>query len=557
MFAIRFFPPPAPLALAASLALAACSSLPADRGRGEVDAALAARGLATPAAAAPEPLQAWLAEPLTPDRAIQIALLHNPELRAETAHLGLAAADVYEAGRLANPVLSATWLSPGDEPQAQLTLGLALNFTDLLLMRSRSRIAAAQFDSVKLAVGSATLDLAARVEAAYRRVAAAEQLVQLKATLQHAAQSSAELARRYRAAGNLSLRDLALEEAAATQAALDADAAALDLTLARSDLNRLLGLPAGDGHWTLAEPLALPPAQEPALDTLLQRAQDARLDLAAARRHADAVAARYGLTRRTRALGEIELGAEREREYDGSVHGGPTLSLALPLFDWGRGRVARGEAELQIAEAGLAARELDAGNEVKAAYARVAGARQRAERYRRELIPAREAVVTQMQREFNYMLVGVFELLAARQQGYDAYAGYLEALRDYWVARAELARAVGSRLPDDAPTPAALQFDALRPRLGDTADGPAASADVPRATPHDGDAHAAPADAPADAPAHAGHAAAAADSATDGTAAGGCDMPNMDRPAMSAGPHDTMMADCANAAADEHGAHHD
>jgi len=48
------------------------------------------------------------------------------------------------------------------------------------------------------------------------------------------------------------------------------------------------------------------------------------------------------------------------------------------------------------------------------------------------------------------MLVGVFELLLAKQQEFDAYQGYLEAVRDYWLARVDLMRAVGAQLPSDS-----------------------------------------------------------------------------------------------------------
>jgi len=41
------------------------------------------------------------------------------------------------------------------------------------------------------------------------------------------------------------------------------------------------------------------------------------------------------------------------------------------------------------------------------------------------------------------MLVGAFELILAKQAEYDAYQEYVEAVRDYWVASAELERAVG------------------------------------------------------------------------------------------------------------------
>jgi len=550
VFASRFLP-----ALLSAALLNACAGLPTERGRTLLAADVAARGLSLPDAQpdASDPSAAWLAAPLAAplnlDRAIQIALIRNPELRAEMAKLGIEGAAVYEAGRLANPLLSASWLSRGDEPHAQLSLGIALNFTDLLLLRSRSRIAEAQFDSTRLALGGAALDLAARVEAAYRRVAKATQLAELQRTLAQNARNAATLAQRFFDAGNRTRRDLALEQAAAIEAELQADAAALDLQLARGELQRLLGLPA-DANWSLAETLALPPREDETLADLQQLARDARLDIAAARRRADAIAARHRLTRRTSALGGIEIGAQREREYDGSVHSGPTLALALPIFDWGTGRKARAAAELQAAEAELAAREQDAAREVAAAYARLREARTRSARIREELLPARETAVDETQRAYNYMLVDAFELLSARQQGYAAYAAYLESLGDYWVARAELARAVGRRLPqDDAQRSAALRFTQGRPQLGYDASEPAAdshshSHDEPDATSAAHEHH----------DAHAGH----APPPSPGHGATPVDCTTHHMSTMDAAAHKRWMAACApSAPAELQGEHHE
>jgi cobalt-zinc-cadmium efflux system outer membrane protein len=55
--------------------------------------------------------------------------------------------------------------------------------------------------------------------------------------------------------------------------------------------------------------------------------------------------------------------------------------------------------------------------------------------------------VQQTQLHYNGMFVGLYQLLAAKQSEIEARRESLEALRDYWTARAELARAVGGRLP--------------------------------------------------------------------------------------------------------------
>ncbi|SER14392.1 outer membrane protein, cobalt-zinc-cadmium efflux system [Solimonas aquatica] len=450
MSSIRFLAAPGALLL-----LSACASLPADWGRGALDAQLRDRGLSSATVPRERFTAQALREPLDLERAIQLALLNNPELQARYASLGFAAAEVYEAGRLSNPLLSFTQLSAGGEAHAQLTLGVAVNFTELLFARTHRRIADAQFAAQKAAVGSAALELAAQVEAAYRRCAAAAQLLQLRERLAQTAQVSAALAQRYYEAGNLKPAELALEQAGGAQAALQADTAQLELSLARASLQRLMGLADTQTPWQLAEPLAALPAADEALDRLQAQAQASRLDLQAAQAQLQAVQARYGIATPQSLIGELQLGAERERDYDGSLHAGPTAAISLPLFDTGKGRRARAQAELQEAQAALQAAELDVQTQLHSAYAQLRSSRKRAERYRDELIPARERAFEALQREHNYMLIGSFELLAARQQSFDAYAGYIEALRDYQLARADLARAVGRRLPQTDPAPAA------------------------------------------------------------------------------------------------------
>lgn len=441
--------------------LVGCASLPQDWGRGEVATATAARGRPLPSGDTQSLSQQLRAQPLTPDNAITLALIHNPAMRDTTARLGFAAADVYDAARIANPVFTASRLSSTDPAavSAQIGLGIVFSFTDLLLLPARSRFADARFEAAKLEVGAAAMGLASTVETAWYRLAGAQQTATMRAKIAEAAEASATLAQRYFDAGNISKRELAMEKAAAAQAQLESLSAQADADANRSTLNRLMGLPATQTTWTLSGGLPAPLADEDSLDDLQKLAAESRLDLAAARKNADAIASAYGLERKTRLLGPIEVGYNYEKETDGSRIHGPSVSWAIPIFNWGSGRVARAQAELDRAEAALAARELDASNDVQAAHAAVLAAKTLAERYRTQLIPQREAVVEQAGRELNYMLIGAFDLILVKQQEYDAYAGYLKAVRDYWIARAELTRAVGHKLPS-SDQPATTVLDA-------------------------------------------------------------------------------------------------
>lgn len=435
--------------------LPGCASLPTDSGRSDVASLLKQRGYDTPVNDDTQAGQRLLAElagrPLSARDAIHLALVNNPGLKAEYARLGFAAADVYDAGRLSNPSLSASVLFPNVSGDAnQVGFGLVQSFTDLLLLPARSRFAEGEFERAKLLVGMSALNLAADTELAYTQLAAAWQVLTMREAVAKATQASADLAQRFFEAGNINRLKLALEQAAASQAQLDVLGARAEVTLARNALNRLMGLAASEDTWKIADQLAEPVPDEDEMGALFALADHSRLDLAAARKNVTLLADALGVTRRFRYLGAIDIGIDTERETDRSRLTGPTLSLELPLFNQGKGKVARSKAQLALAEAELRELEITISNSLRRAVAEVAAARQRAEHYRTSLIPLREAIVARTQEQVNYMLVGQFELLLVKQQEYDAYQGYLEAVRDYWLARVELARTVGAPLPSAA-----------------------------------------------------------------------------------------------------------
>lgn len=452
--------------------LAGCASVPADWGRSDVAQMAAERGRTMPQVPEAQSFTTnALSSPLSVDTAIQLALINNPVVRREAAKLGFAAGEVYDAGRLANPVFSLTRLSGDSSAGAnvpQLTLGLAFNFVKLLFLPANNRFAQAQLEAAKLSVAASALDLASDVEVAWYEAVGADQLAQMREAAAKAARASAELAQRYFDAGNISQRALSMERAAASQATLAALSSKAKAVEAHSALNRLMGLAATQTDWTLEARLAEPLAKEDDVAALQKVALASRLDLASSRRTSQAIADRYGVTRHTRLVNGIEVGAERERDYDGALDVGPTLSVELPLFNWGGGRVAAIQAALDQAEAELDGKVLDVSNQVQLAAAKVGAARALAEEYRTVLIPSQEAVVAQAQKEQNYMLIGIFEVILAKQQEYEAYTGYIEAVRDYWTARSELTRAVGRRLPSsDQVAPATIDpVEVLTPKEG-------------------------------------------------------------------------------------------
>ena len=171
-----------------------------------------------------------------------------------------------------------------------------------------------------------------------------------------------------------------------------------------------------------------------------------RLDLAAAHSEAQALEQAASAAGITRFIPALEVGVSTERDAEGTRVTGPSVTVELPLFDQGQGRVARLAAQVRQARAREAELAVNVRAEVRTLRTRLLATRGVVEHYRTVLLPLRERVVQHALLRYNSMLLGVFQLLVARREQIDAYRDYLDSVRDYWTTRAELERAAGGSL---------------------------------------------------------------------------------------------------------------
>jgi outer membrane protein TolC len=464
----RFWPAAA-LTLA-GVWLAGCAARPAEQGLRETRELVTTREAGVLAASpqspsdADETVQRLLAHPLPADAAVQVAVLRNPRMQIEYARLGIAEADVLDASRLRNPTLWASALDPRvPNTPARIDAGVTQSFSDLLLLKPRKRLAIGEYQRTQQSIAASILDLTSDVRVAWYRHVGARHIAAMRDAVAKAAQVSADLATKFYEAGNISVLQLKLEQAAGTEARVAATRAHAEETRTRATLTRLMGVRASDGHWTTADRLPTPVPREDSAEELLPFAARERLDVASARREVELLEDALGITEHYRWLGRIDVGLAGERDTDHTRLLGPTLAVQLPVFNQGHGAVTRARALLGDGRARLQALELSVDTAVRLGTQRIQAARAILEDYRSALIPEREAVVARTQENVNYMLSGAFELLLAKQQEYDAYQGYLEAVRDYWLARVDLMRAVGARLPSEG----TVGEFTLGPELGD------------------------------------------------------------------------------------------
>ncbi len=387
-------------------------------------------------------VRAQLKRPLTASAAVQIALLNNHDLQATYEEIGLAQADVIEAGLLRNPLFTIERRWPGQALEADI-----LNeFIDLLFLPLRKRVAAAQLEAAKLRVGAEILKTAAEVRIVFFENQGNQQLSDLAESVAQASAASAEAALQMHEAGNTRSLDLANEEALHVQAKVDFAKMQSAGIESREKLTRMLGLWGADTDWKVAPHLPDPPKKEIGASGLESRAIAQRLDLAAFKQETLSEARRLGVARFQEISQGFELGAHYERENDGTYSIGPSLNLPIPFFNFGQGAKARSEAKMRQSQQRYLALAVQIRSEVRSARDRMLLARQRVDYVQSKAMPLRRRVVEESQLQYNAMQVSLFDLLRAKQEEVNAGREYVQALRDYWVARAELEKAVGGSL---------------------------------------------------------------------------------------------------------------
>jgi outer membrane protein TolC len=436
------------LLLAGAALLGGCSSFSPDGGLGMVQQTtrdrlgkqlVAAKTDADQQAIA-ERVAELLAKPLTADDAVQVALLNNRGLQAELQQLGITEAQVVQAGRLPNPGFAFGRKTRGDE--VEIEYFLAANLARLLVLPLINELEARRFEQAQGMVAQRVLAIATDTRKAYVHAVAAEEGVRYMRQVMQAAEASAELARRMAAVGNFNKLQQLREQGFYADAALNQARAMQVQAATRERLIRLMGLWGAQTAFALPERLPdLPgePADQPDIE---RTAMAQRLDVLGAKQAAQQTASNLQLTRTTRFVNVLEVGVSRSNFNEGPSERGWEIGLVLPLFDWGDARVAEAEAIYMQTVHRAAETAVNARSEVREAYGNYRSAYDIARHQRDHVVPLRKQIAEQNLLRYNGMLIGVFELLADARAQIASVNAYIESLRDFWVAQADLEMAL-------------------------------------------------------------------------------------------------------------------
>ncbi|PKM32575.1 MAG: RND transporter, partial [Gammaproteobacteria bacterium HGW-Gammaproteobacteria-12] len=325
-----------------------------------------------------------LAEPLSLDAAVQLALLNNRGLQAFFDELGIGEAERVQAGRLPNPGFSYGRLEKGSEVEYER--GLHLNLARLIALPMTSRLEGRRFEQLQRQTSLAVFDLASETRKAWYQAVAA--------------------------VGNFSKLQQAEQQTFYAEAGIGLIHAEQARVRSREQLTRLLGLWGEQLDYRLPERLPTLPKSADQLPDVERLAMSQRQDIQAVRLDAERLAQNLGLTRTTRFINVLELGVVNNRSNEEPTQRGYEISVELPLFDWSGAKVARAEAQYRQALNRAAETAINARSQVREAYHAYRNAFELARHYRTEVLPLRQRIAEENLLRYNGMFISTFDLLA-------------------------------------------------------------------------------------------------------------------------------------------------
>jgi outer membrane protein TolC len=384
---------------------------------------------------------ALLGHPLTAEDAVQIALLNNRTLQGAFEELGISEADLVQAGRLPNPRFDLRHASAAGQYDIEETL--SFNVLSLLTMRYAREIQRQRFAQTQRVAVLRVAQLAKDTREAFYAAVAARESLDYRLKVRAAAEAGATLAQRMVAAGNWNQLDQAREKNFYIDAVQGLTHAALAEEAAREKLIAAMGLPeekCGALNLRLVEVLPILPTSIENLPDVESALLQNRLDLQLMRTRMDELQRNLKLTRSTRFVNVLDVGATRVQQgsRDAPYERGYTITLEVPIFDSGSARVKKSAAIYAQAVDNFTQAAIEARSQIRLAYANYRAAFELAKQQRDEVLPLRKAIAQENLLRYNASQISIFELLSDAREQAAGFDGNIQRVRDFWIAKSQL-----------------------------------------------------------------------------------------------------------------------
>jgi outer membrane protein TolC len=371
-----------------------------------------------------------LADGLSRQESVRIALLNNRQLQSAFEELGISKSDLVQAKLLSNPTVGAVFrslISSGSGTNVEVEGFFPIS--DLWQIPFRKKAAAARMEATIMRVGEMVMDTAAEAKRAYDAVF----------YLAETTRETGEILKRFMEIADQVVirrdfgfvRDLDIYLARAMVAETEMEVARLESkkAMAKSHLNRILALgPRQIGYEIRGGEVEELP-QIPDLEGAIGYALDHRLDIQMARFKVRQAEKTLELEK-MRILKHVSLGVSYERDPGDDEVFGPGVDIQLPIFDQNQAQIAKARYRIRQARKSLQVLEGRVREEVTSDLERIHLHQTRVHQFREKIIPLREKAMEYSERWVKAMQLNRLYLLEAQK-------GLLQSRREYFQALME------------------------------------------------------------------------------------------------------------------------
>ncbi|MBQ0821896.1 TolC family protein [Microvirga sp. HBU67558] len=396
-----------------------------------------------------------LRRPLTPDSAVQIALLKNRGLQVAFNELGVSEAEYIQTSLPPSPTASLSRL--GGSLELEIERQIVVGLFELATLPARTAVAEQRFRAAQFRTAEAVLRLAAETRREYYRAIAANQQIAFMQQALGTAETASELAKQLGESGSLNKLEQAREHAFYQELGAQLARARIEQKVARERLIRQLGLWGRDIDFRLPNSLPPLPARIASAQDIERRALERRVDLQALRHDLDATARQFGLTNATRFVSDVELAGLSSYERTTSVftedgqtvveserikRKGLEIEFTIPIFDFGAVGVRNAQETYLAAANRLAERAVNVRSEAREAYLRYRGNYDLARHYQGRVLPLQKTIQDEALLQYSGMLVDVSQLIIDARTRILSNVDAINARRDFWIASTDLKAAL-------------------------------------------------------------------------------------------------------------------
>lgn len=389
-------------------------------------------------------LQQSLERQLGVDDVVRIGLLNSPRLQAKYEQLGVAQADMVQAGLWHNPLLSVEGHIGGGDAGVDITI--LQRFLDLFFVPLRRHIGVQGFEKAKAMITGEIVAFATDLRREFYRYQGVKHQRELMQSVVSAFGLSYDLAKRLHAAGNMTTLDFAQERATYEESKISLAKLELEELQRREKMNRLMGLWGENAaKWSIGDRLADPREDDVTLGDVERKAIEKSLDLAQARLEIVIAENQLQIARPGHLFSDMEIGSVTENQSESGWATGLAGALPLPFFDQGQAASGKADAILRRARENYRDLAIQIRSEARAAVARLQSLKARVTYRKQILLPLRRRIVEETQKQYNGMIVGPFQLLTAKKDEIESTAAYIGDLQQYWQAQVDVEQLFGGQ----------------------------------------------------------------------------------------------------------------